>query len=196
MKLQVIVGSTRTGRVSDRVALWVAAAAKDLEGAETEIVDLADYPMPFFDEPISPQYNPERVPAPEVKKFLDKLAEADGYVIVAPEYNRSFTGVLKNAIDYVDFQMAKKPVALVAHGSMGGAQAVASLRITLPGLMAVTTPSATYVAGQAASLFDEAGNLIDETVKNNPYGPQAALQKTLTELQWFTAALSAARTTE
>ena len=193
MKLQIIVGSTRAGRISDRVAQWAANEAKALDGAEVEIVDLADYPMPFFDEPISPQYNPARTPAPEVKKFLDKLAEADAYAIVTPEYNRSFTGVLKNALDYIDFQIAKKPVAIIAHGSSGGAQAVAQLRGVIPGLKAVTTPTATFVAGQASQLIDESGNILDEEVKASPYGPQSALRGTLAELKWYSDALSAAR---
>ena len=88
MKLQVIVGSVRQGRVSDKVAQWVAKEAQTLPDTEVEVLDLVDYPMPFFDEEISPAYNPSRKPIPEVKKWLDKLAEADAYALVTPEYNR------------------------------------------------------------------------------------------------------------
>lgn len=193
MKLQVIVGSTRPGRVSDRVAQWVATEAALLSDTKVEVVDLVDYPMPFFDELISPQYNPNREPSVPVKKWLHKLAEADAYVIVTPEYNRSFTGVLKNALDYLDFQLAKKPVAIVAHGSTGGAQAVAQLRGALPGLKAFTTPTATFVNGRASELIDESGELVDAEIKANPYGPQAALQGTLSELKWYSDAVAAAR---
>src|SRR4051812_39646745 len=111
-KIAVIVGSTREGRVSDKLAKWVAAEAEKL--AEVEVLDLRDYPMPFFDEPGSPRYNPGRAPAPEVTKWLDKVATFDGYVIVTPEYNRTMTAVLKNAIDVVAYEMEDKPVALVA----------------------------------------------------------------------------------
>lgn len=192
MKLQVIVGTTRPGRVTDRAAAWVAHTAKELPDTTVEIVDLADYPMPFLDEAISPQYNPNRKPNPETAKWLKKLDEADAFVIVTPEYNRSMPGVLKNALDYLDFQFAKKPVALVAHGSTGGAQAVANLRIALPGLKAAITPSATFLNGRVGEMMDENGVLKDE-IKNNPYGPQAALMGTLEELKWYSDALSAAR---
>jgi NAD(P)H-dependent FMN reductase len=144
MKLQVIIGSTRPGRITDRLALWVAEEAKQLPDTEVEVVDLADYDLPFLDEEISPQYNPNRRPNPAAKKWLDKLAEADAFVVVTPEYNRSYSAVLKNALDYIDFQMEKKPVGLVAHGSTGGAQAVAHLRGVFAGLQTFTAPAATY----------------------------------------------------
>ena len=56
MKLAVVVGSTRQNRVTVREAIWVANAAKELENTEVELVDLNDYPMPFFTEPVSPRY--------------------------------------------------------------------------------------------------------------------------------------------
>ena len=128
-----------------------------------------------------------------MQKWLDKLTQADAYVIVTPEYNRSFTAVLKNALDYVDFQLAKKPIAIVAHGSTGGAQAVAQLRVTVPALKAFTTPTATFISGRAGELIDESGEILDEEIKQNPYGPQVALQATLGELKWYSDALTPAR---
>jgi NAD(P)H-dependent FMN reductase len=193
MKLQVIIGSTRPGRVSDRIAHWTAAEARNLPDTKVEIVDLQDYEMPFFNEAISPQYNPDRKPIPAVKKWLDKVAEADAYVLVTPEYNRSTSAVLKNALDFLDFQFKNKPVAVVAHGSSGGAQAVASLRSVLAGVKAFMTPTTTYVMGRANELIDESGALVDEEIRKNPYGPQVALQGTLSELKWYSDALSAAR---
>jgi NAD(P)H-dependent FMN reductase len=192
MKVQVIIGSTRPNRVSDKVARWVAAEAKNLPQTEVEILDLADYPMPFLDEPISPQFNPDRKPNAVVQKWLSKLAEGDAFVLVTPEYNRSYSAVLKNALDFIDFQFAKKPVALVAHGSTGGAQAVAHLRGVLPGLHAITVPRATFMIGRASEHIDEADNLTEE-MKANPYGPQAAMKATLEELKWYSDALAAAR---
>lgn len=192
MKLQVIVGATRQGRVSDRVGQWVKNEASNIDGVEAEIVDLLDYPMPFFDEAISPQYNPNRTPSPEVKKWLNKVAEADAYILVTPEYNRAVPAVLKNAIDYLDFQFAQKPVGLVAHGSTGGAQAVASLRIIIPALQAVSVPAATFFSDSADKYIDEAGNLSEE-IAAKPYGPLASLQTTLKTTVWYANALKAAR---
>lgn len=192
MKLQVIVGTTRPGRVTDTVAAWVANTAKSLPDTKVEIVDLADYPMPFLDEAISPQYNPNREPTPEVGRWLSKLDEADAFIIVTPEYNRSISGVLKNALDYLDFQFNKKPVGIVAHGSTGGAQAVATLRIALPGLKAAITPSATFLTGRAGEMINEGGELRKE-LHENTYGPHTALMNTLEEVKWYSDALSAAR---
>jgi len=193
MKLQVIIASTRENRVSDRIAQWVVKEAQTMDDTSVELVDLADYTMPFFSEPISPQYNPDRQIDPVAKKWLDKLAEADAYVIVTPEYNRSMPGVLKNALDYIDFQIAKKPVGLIAHGSSGGAQAVATIRIAIAGLKTFTTPTTTYITSRAGELFDEQGNLLDETIKENPYGIHAAMQATLNEVKWYSDALTPAR---
>lgn len=193
MKLQVIIGSVRVGRVSDRIAQWVAQEAKNLPDTKVEVIDLKDYEMPLFDEGMSPQYNPDRKPKPSVKKWLDKIGEADAYVLVTPEYNRSTSSVLKNALDYLDFQFKNKPVALVGHGSTGGAQAVASLRPVMAGLKSFTTPSSTYIAGRADELIDESGEIVDEEIRKNPYGPQTALQTTLNELKWYSDALAAAR---
>ena len=191
MKVQIIIGSTRPGRVSDRVARWVAQEAQKLAETEVEILDLRDFDLPFFDEAISPQYNPDRVPSEVVKKWLDKLAEADAYVLVTPEYNRSYPAVLKNALDYVDFQMARKPVALVAHGSNGGAQAVSHLRGVLPGLLAVTVPKAMLFGDPAANLIDESGKLAKDAGRL-----EGILGAMLGDLKWYTDALSVARAQE
>lgn len=191
MKVQVIIGSVREGRASPQIAKWVAAEAGKLTGSEVEVVDLADYPLPLFDEAISPQYNPERKPTSAVQKWLDKVAEADAYILVTPEYNRATSGVLKNALDFLDFQMAKKPVALVGHGSTGGAQAIASLRLILPGVLAVSVPRSTFLI--RASNFIDADGKLDEKVAADPYGPLPALKATLADLQWYSDALATAR---
>lgn len=192
MKVQIIIGSTRPGRATPKIAQWVANESKNLGIDDVEILDLADYELPFFDEIAPPQYNPERKPNTVAKKWLEKLAEGDAYVLVTPEYNRSTSGVLKNALDYLDFQFNHKPVTLVGHGSTGGAQAVAGLRATLSGVKAAVLPTVTYFSEQAGAVIDESGNL-DEKVKANPYGPHGALQATLEELKWYGEALETAR---
>lgn len=196
MKVQVIVGSIRQGRVSDKVAQWALKEVQNLPDTEAEIVDIADYSLPLFDEVAPPQYNPKREIVPAARTWLDKLAEADAFVLVTPEYNRSLPGALKNALDYIDFQFANKPIALVGHGSAGGAFAVAGLRLSLPQLMAVTVPSATLFIGRAGEMLDDSGELTDEQVRSNPYGVQGSLKTTVKELKWYSDALSAARAAE
>lgn len=192
MKVQVIVGSTRPERQTDKLAKWVANHAGKLEDAEVEIVDLRDYDLPLLDEPISPQYNPERKPNPIAQKWLDKLAEADAFVLVTPEYNRSTSAVLKNALDYVDYQLQNKPVGLVAHGSSGGGQAVGHLRGIVPGLLTVTVPQAVYFAHRVSEVVSEEGEIADE-LANKPGGPKSALDGMLASLKWYSDALAAKR---
>ena len=192
MKLQIIVGSIRENRVTDKAAKWVANEAAKLADTQVELVDLIDYPMPLFNEGVSPRYNPERKPIPEVKKWLDKIAEADAYVFVTAEYNRSTTPVVKNAIDFLDYQLEKKPVLLVGHGSAGGAQAIGNLRQAFPGVGAVTVPKAVYLTDRPGEIIDDDGRL-NEEVANRAYGPQNVLQAALEELKWYSDTLTAAR---
>ena len=192
MKLQIIIGSSRQGRQSDRLGAWVYNEAKTLEGVEVELVDLKDYQLPVFDEAISPRFNPDRKPEGAVKQWLDKLAEADAYVIVTPEYNRSVPGPLKNAIDFIDFQVAKKPIGLVAHGVTGGAQSVAHLRGIIPGVLAVSVPEVTYFSDRVAEHIDDDGVLSQE-LQDKAYGPLSGVRTTLAETVWYGQTLKAAR---
>lgn len=189
-KIAVVVGATREGRQTDKLAKW--AAQEIAEHADAEVVDLRDYPLPFFDEAISPRYNPKRKPTAEVAKWLDKVAEFDGYALVTPEYNRSISAVLKNALDFLDYQMEKKPVALVGHGSSGGAQAIANLRMALPGVGAVTVPQALFFTDRVGEAIDENGVLAAD-LEAQPYGHQANLKTQAETLVWYADALKAAR---
>jgi NAD(P)H-dependent FMN reductase len=193
MKLAVIVGSTREGRKTEQQAKWVTNTAKQLESVEVELVDLRDYPMPFFDEAISPRYNPERKIDPAVAPWLKKLEEFDAYIFVTPEYNHSITGVLKNALDYVTWEFVHKPVAVVSHGSNGGARAMTDLKEILSESRAVLVPVLSSLAISGMSeIIDEEGN-ISEAAKANPYGPQSGLDTLLSDLQWYSDALATAR---
>jgi NAD(P)H-dependent FMN reductase len=189
-KIAVIVGSTREGRVTNKLAKWVAEEVA--KKSEVEILDLRDYTLPFFEEAIPPRYNPAREPKPEVKKWADKIAEFDGYVIATPEYNRSFPAVLKNALDNLANEMVDKPVAIVAHGSVGGAQAAASLRITLPGNGAVTLPNALFFTDGVGDAIDEEGILKAE-LQEGPYSPLASLTGLVDSLVAYAEALKTVR---
>ena len=190
MKIQVILGSTRPGRITERVAKWAVAEAGKLENVDVELVDLAEYDLPFFDEPISPRYNPNRVINAPVKKLLTKLAEADGYVVVTPEYNHSISAVLKNMFDYLDFQLTRKPVLAIAHGSVGGARAIEHLKAIISEAGAVAVPQTIAMHG-ASELLDADGNYVGDTT--NPYGSDKMIAMVLGELVWWTSTLKAGR---
>lgn len=193
MKLGIVIGSTRQNRQTPKQGLWVANAARQLENTEVSVIDLIDYPMPFFDEPASPRYNPNRDIDPTAQKFLTKLEEQDAFIFVTPEYNHSIPGVLKNAFDYLDWQLKQKPAAIVSHGSVGGARAAMHLKEIISEGLAVPIPKAVAFSGMSDAISDE-GELVSEELKANPYGPQTALQDMLEELQWYSDALAAART--
>jgi NAD(P)H-dependent FMN reductase len=192
MKLAIILGTTREGRVSERMAKWVLKTAKDLPDTEIELLDLKDYPMPFFNEPVSPRFNPDRHPNPVAKKWLDKLDRQDAYLIVTPEYNHSIPGVLKNALDYTDWQVAKKPFAIVSHGSAGGARAQAHLKGIISEIRAVVISQAVSFTMRVSEKFDEDGTL-DPELAALDYGPQTMLHNVLNELKWYSDTLASAR---
>lgn len=191
MKLAVVTGATRPGRVTDRQSKWIIATANKLEGVEAEHVDLRDFPLPFFNEPISPRYNPDRKPEPAVQKWLDKIGSFDAYVFVTPEYNHTIPGVLKNAFDFLTWELVHKPAAVASHGTVGGARAALTLKEVLSEGQAVVIPKFSALHG-ASELLDEEGNL-DATAAAQPYGPQSQLDTLLTELKWYSDALSTAR---
>jgi NAD(P)H-dependent FMN reductase len=126
LKIAVILGSTRPGRNGKVVADWVTAQAATRPGADYELIDLLDYPLPHFDEPMSPragQYAGEHT-----KAWASKIAAYDAFVFVTPEYNHSTSGVLKNAIDYLYAEWNNKAAAFVSYGVVGGARAIEHLR--------------------------------------------------------------------
>lgn len=193
MKLLITIGTVRQNRTTPKLAKWIENNARATEGIEVEVVDLKDYPMPFFDEPASPRYNPERKPTETVQKWLDKVTWADAYIMVTPEYNHSIPGVLKNAIDYIDWQANRKPSTMASHGSVGGARAAMHLKEILS--ESKTVPIQNHVAFHGMENIDEEGKLSEE-LKTALYGPQSALEAMLAELKWYSDALSEARVKE
>jgi NAD(P)H-dependent FMN reductase len=192
MKLQVIIGTSRPGRITPLLAQWVANEAKELPDTEVELVDLVDYPLPFLNESISPRYNPDRHPDAAVQKWVSKIAEADAYIYVTPEYNHSIGGELKNAIDYLTFEMVHKPATAVAHGTVGGARAIMHLKEILSESRATIVPLAVSFPGRVGEHIDEEG-VLSEELKANPYGPATTIKALLEDLKWYSDALSAAR---
>lgn len=126
LKIAVILGSTREGRNGAAVAEWVVEQGARRSTAEYELVDLRDYPLPFFAAVASPAYVPPTDPA--VQRWAAKIAEFDGYVFVTPEYNHSFSAVLKNALDSIYSEFNNKAAAFASYGAYQGARAVEQLR--------------------------------------------------------------------
>lgn len=166
MKLGIIIGSVRQGRNSSKQAKWIAAEAQKNAAFDTQIVDLKDYNLPMFDEAISPKYNQNRQTTGEVKRWLDTIAELDAYIIVTPEYDRSIPGALKNAIDYLAYEMKGKIVGIATHGSNNGAQALTTLRYIIPELGALSTPAFVGLPYMLMSEFGEDGEIAEEKISH------------------------------
>jgi|SRR3989344_964053 len=98
IKIKVIVGSTRQGRFSEKPAQWIFEETKKLEGVEAELLDLRDYQMPFFDDPMSPSMAKGQYSNEVVKKWANKINEGDAFIIVTPEYNHGYSAVLKTLL--------------------------------------------------------------------------------------------------
>lgn len=125
MTISVIVGSTRQGRFSEKPARWIFDQLQKREGIEARLLDLRDFPMPFFDQAVSPG-RPGRAPYENevVNRWTAEIAASDGFVFVTPEYNYGPAAVLKNAIDWVYPEWNRKAVAFVSYGSAAGARSV------------------------------------------------------------------------
>jgi NAD(P)H-dependent FMN reductase len=192
MKVAVIVGSTRPGRKTPAMTRWVTNELQKLPDVEIEVLDLADYNLPFFDEPVSPRYNPNRTPNAAARQWLDKLQATHAFIVITPEYNHSIPAVLKNAFDYLDWQVAKKPFGIVSHGVVGGARAAEHLRNVISEVQAVSVPSFVAFTTGLQESFNEEGDLT-EAIRANPHGPHMALENLVQELAWYARVLKAAR---
>lgn len=129
VRIGIIIGSTRPGRVGDQVAKWVLEHASARSDAEFELVDLADFALPHLDEAVPPsmgQYAQEHT-----KAWAQKVDSFDGYIFVTPEYNHSTSGALKNALDFVYGEWNDKAAGLVSYGAAGGTRAAEHLRLIL-----------------------------------------------------------------
>lgn len=132
-QLDVIVASTRPGRVGLPVAHWFRDQALAHGGFDLEWVDLAEWNLPFMDEPHHPrlrQYTHEHT-----RRWSELIDRADAFVLVTPEYNHGFTAPLKNAIDYLLHEWSYKPVGFVSYGGVAaGTRAMQLLKPILVGL--------------------------------------------------------------
>ncbi|WP_432353101.1 NADPH-dependent FMN reductase [Sporosarcina sp. A2] len=127
MNIGIILGSTREGRVSPQVGEWVKGIADKRGDASYEIVDIAEFQLPFLGTTDGTE--------PGITAWNDKLASLDGFVFVVAEYNHSISGALKNALDFAREAWNNKAAGIVSYGSTGGARAAEHLRGIMGELM-------------------------------------------------------------
>lgn len=181
LKLSIIIGSVREGRFGPKVAHWYHEQAKPFAAFDSEVVDLADYPLPAALAPF------DRPREGAVDRLGTKLAESDAFCVVTPEYNHSFPASLKHAIDHFRGEWSAKPVALVSYGGMaGGLRAAEHLRLVFAELHAPTIREMVSFHN-AWSSFDAQGNS-EELAR-----AASAVTTQLRQLEWWARHLHNAR---
>jgi NAD(P)H-dependent FMN reductase len=185
-KIGVILGTTRPNRFADKAAQWFVSLARQRTDAEFELIDLRDYPLPFFEEQASPLFVP---PKNEVaQRWARKIGELDGFVFVTAEYNHGIPAVLKNALDYAYAEYNRKPAAFVGYGGVGGARAVEQLRLVLSELQVAPLRHAVHVGGsEFLAMF-----LQGKTFAEFPYLDDT-VKPMLDDLVWWANTLKAGR---
>lgn len=182
-RLAVIVGSIRDGRFGPVVASWFAGEAASSGHFETDVIDLADSAALGLSGPGGS--HPDIAAALET--LTPRLAAADAYVVVTPEYNHSYPAALKAAIDAHFVEWRAKPIGFVSYGGVsGGLRAVEHLRAVFAELHAVTVRDTVSFAGVHGA-FGPDGKPLDES------GPHAAAKALLDQLSWWAVALNEAR---
>ena len=185
-KIAIVVGSTRHGRFADHPANWIYELARQRSDIEVELVDLRDFPLPFFDEPASPAWVPSK--SEVAQKWQKKVEQFDGFVFTAAEYNRGPTAALKNALDYAYREYNRKPATFVAYGGTGGARAAEHLRHILAELQVASLKFPVHIGMTEMIGIMREG----KTMADFPYLDETA-EKMLDELIWWTKALKTAR---
>src|SRR6266478_3537426 len=187
--ISVIVGSTRQGRFSEKPANWIFRQVKKRDEVDARLLDLRDFPMPFFDQPVTPA-TPGRPPFEHqvVRKWTAAIGQSDGFIFVTPEYNYGPSAVLKNAIDWVYPEWHRKPVCFVSYGSIGGARGVQQLRQTVVELQLAPIRSSLHIPIATLWAHYQGGDV--DAGLAELQGPAEAM---IDDLLWWTAALKSAR---
>ncbi|MGW6729569.1 NADPH-dependent FMN reductase [Nocardia sp. NPDC055029] len=185
LKLAIIIGSVREGRFGPVVANWFAQQVD--ERFEVDVIDLAEAELPAALPPVPPAVDPDMPRPAGMSDLTERLAAADAYVVVTPDYNRSYPAALKSAIDWHYTQWDAKSIGFVGYsGGSGGLLAIEHLRQVFNELNAHTVRN--YVSfPRYYMLFDENGEL------REPAGFEAEARALLDQLHWWTSALVAAR---
>ena len=188
-RIAVIVGSTRDTRFADKPASWIFDLASQRNDWEVELVDLRDFELPLFNEATSNLWAPSQ--DPHAVAWQKKLATFDGFIFVTAEYNRSVPGALKNALDQAYKEWVRKPAAVVAYGSTGGARAAEHLRSIAIELQMVPVRSGVHIMGADLMKVHPMGQNGPISAIEDHILPSAKAM--LADLDWWTRATMAAR---
>jgi NAD(P)H-dependent FMN reductase len=187
-RIGIVIGSTRPTRFGEKPAVWVHEIAQKRPDLDFELLDLRDYPLPLFDEEMSPAWGPLKNEV--AQRWAAKLAALDGFILVTPEYNHGTSAALKNALDYAYKEFVRKPVAFVGYGGVGAARAIEHLRLVAVELQMAPVRNAVHITAADFLGLWRQGKSFDEF----PHLAQAATAM-VDDLAWWTKALKTARET-
>lgn len=176
--IPIILGTARSGRHSEKAARFVLGEVQKISEIETDLIDVRDFIIGITD-------NSEE--SGIAKKLAEKITQADGFIIVSPEYNHGYPGELKLMLDTLYEQYGRKPLAIcgVSSGGLGGARMVEQLRLVAIEFHMVPIREAIYFSS-VKKLFDEKGIIQDQSY-------EAKIKKMMDELLWYAKALKEAR---
>lgn len=185
LRLVVVVGSVREGRFGLPVSNWFAQEARQFGRFEVDVLDLAELSLPMAMPDFGGQ--PDAATAAVQDEISRRLAEADAYVLVTPEYNHSYPAALKNVLDWFRAEWVAKPFGLVSYGGQGGGiRAAEHLRQIIAELHSITV--------RDAMSFHNAWDLFDEQGRATDNGEAAgAAKQMLTQLDWWATVLREGR---
>jgi NAD(P)H-dependent FMN reductase len=170
IKVGIILGSSREGRVSPSIGDWTLSLAQKNMEADFEIIDVIDYNLPFLGE------SKDQGPA---TKWNDKIESLDGFIFITPEYNHSITGSLKNAIDHAYDNWFNKAAGIISYGFGGGARAAEHLRGIL-GAIAVADV-------QTHPMLSMVTDFKDKKFSPNPYNDKVVSKMVDEVVNWSKA---------
>jgi NAD(P)H-dependent FMN reductase len=187
--ISVVVGSTREGRFSEKPAKWIFEHLKKRVNVDVRLLDLREFPMPFFDQKATPA-TPGRAPYANevVQRWTAAIGQSDGFVFVTPEYNYGPPAVLKNALDWVYPEWNRKAAAFVGYGSALGARGIQQLRLTLIELQMAPIRTSVHIPIPTLMAHYQGG---DVDAKLSELDERAGIL--VDELLWWTEALKMAR---
>ncbi len=128
LNVGLIVGSTRPNRFADIPVQWLVEGAKARKDLTLDVLDLREFDLPLFKEPVPASYTGGVYSEPKAEAWRKTLGEFDAYVATVAEYNHGPTAVLKNAFDSAHLEWGRKPIAFVGYGGVGAARAIEVLR--------------------------------------------------------------------
>ncbi len=189
-RIAVILGTTRDSRFGMAPAEWILERARARGDWHVDLIDLKDFDLPLFNEVASNAWVPSA--DAHAKAWQDKIGQYDGFIFVTPEYNRSITGALKNALDQAYVEWNRKAFGIVSYGSVGGTRAAEHLRTIGIELQMVSIRSAVHIGGgDFFSVHPLGGNPKPISTLEGSIGGSADAM--LSELDWWTRATMAAR---